>query len=104
MSNNAASDKKAASAVLGTCDLNSKPHCFDSCELVCKNFQPVAAPEEEPRDTHGLIVKWHDDDQLFVARILEADWCTGHGITREAAIKMCEDNFQELAAPPEASE
>jgi hypothetical protein len=72
-------------------------------------YEPLAASRlpAEPRDTHGLIVKWHDDDQLFVARILEADWCTGHGITRESAIKMCEDNFQvvdgSLPAPPEVS-
>lgn len=52
-----------------------------------------------PRDTHGLTVKWHDDDQLFVARILEANWCSGHGDTREAAIAMCEANFRDI--PPD---
>ena len=49
----------------------------------------------QPKDTHGVRVAWSDDDQMFVARILEMDYCSGHGDTREAAIAMAEDNMRE---------
>lgn len=67
----------------------------------CAEPQPAAAEPIDPKDTHGLIVKWHDDDQLFVASILEMGWCTGHGSTREEAIAMAEDNMREALCDPD---
>lgn len=67
------------------------------CE--CLNWaaepKPTPSTPADPTNTHGLFIKWDDDDRIFVAHIPEMDWITGHGDTREAAISMVEDNYRE---------
>lgn len=51
-------------------------------------------------DTHGLIVRWDGEEHGFIARILELDWCSGHGNTREDAIAMAESNLRDHLSEP----
>jgi len=60
----------------------------------CHAERKPAQPDNNPMDTHGLIVEWDDEDRFFVARIKEFPAISGHGNTRELAIAMVEDNYR----------
>ena len=44
---------------------------------------------------YTMVVRWDEDDSIYVARIKEVDGCSGHGDTPQDAIAMLRDNFKD---------
>ena len=89
------------------CNCDRKmPYLDWSHDKDCSLYRPLelypqppasATDAQEPQDSEWIVVP--DEEVGFVARSRKHSWCTGHGATKEEAIKMASETLEELRCP-----